>query len=182
MFSNSQHNLHSSFSFYRSYGLVFVIAEIQQGHPDKSKHRLDIRIQDAKLNQKWYYQAYTNYFGKAVPSDESDAHQTKSSECHNENCTKTTTSIVPCLAIKIIYDYIFLDTISCMDDNITPSTIDKNKTTSPMKSLKTTPVLKRNMEEVFDLDLNDHLSSSKTPKVYPNCPKKIVVKGKVGEK
>lgn len=86
------------------------------------------------------------------------------------------------LAIKIIYDYIFLDTISCMDDNITPSTIDKNKTTSPMKSLKTTPVLKRNMEEVFDLDLNDHLSSSKTPKVYPNCPKKIVVKGKVGEK
>nr|KAJ0201303.1 hypothetical protein LSAT_V11C600327360 [Lactuca sativa] len=64
------------------------------------------------------------------------------------------------------------DAISGTDDNITPSTIDKNETTSPMKSLTTTLVLKRNLEEVFDLELNDHLSSSKAPKISPDGPGK----------
>ncbi|CAI9295659.1 unnamed protein product [Lactuca saligna] len=65
------------------------------------------------------------------------------------------------------------------DDNITPSTVDKNETTSPMKSLTTTPVLKRNLEEVFDLELNDHLSSSKTPKISPDGLGKQLLKVKL---
>ena len=36
-----------------------------------------------------------------------------------------------------------------------------------MKSLNTPTVLKRNLEEVFDLELNEKLSSSKTPKISP---------------
>ncbi|CAH1439855.1 unnamed protein product [Lactuca virosa] len=42
-----------------------------------------------------------------------------------------------------------MDAIFGTDDNITPSTVDKNETTSLMKSLSTTPVLKRNLKEVF---------------------------------
>ncbi|XP_023755612.1 uncharacterized protein LOC111904067 [Lactuca sativa] len=44
-------------------------------------------------NLKWYYQACTNCFGNAVPSDEAND-LTKSYKCHNENCTKTTTYVV----------------------------------------------------------------------------------------
>nr|KAJ0223302.1 hypothetical protein LSAT_V11C200070620 [Lactuca sativa] len=213
-------------------------------------------------------EACTNYFGKA---DESDAHQTKSYECHNKNCTKTTTSVVPRFMIPIRvqdntgtitltmferegryllkqsckefhgddfglypreinalkglklafkfsvtkfnvsnknnqydiarisddetlieelenkftesqpsnsqsldFDSVDLqsqeiknlkDAVSGTEDNITPSTTDKNDTTSSMKILNTTPVLKQNLEEVFDLELNDHLSTSKAPKI-----------------
>ncbi|CAH1441530.1 unnamed protein product [Lactuca virosa] len=216
-------------------------------------------------NQKWYYETCTNCSGKA---SENDAHQTKTYECHNENCTKTTTSVVPRfmipirvqdntgtltltmferewryllkqsakefvkkmiergddlglypgeinalkglkLAFKIsvskfnvsfknnqygiarISDDETLieqlenkftesqDAVSGKDDNITPSTIDKNDTTSPMKILNTTPVLKRNLEEVFDLEISDHLSTSKTPKIGPDGPGKQLLKVKL---
>ncbi|CAI9298390.1 unnamed protein product [Lactuca saligna] len=60
------------------------------------------------------------------------------------------------------------DQISGTGDNITPSTVDKNSATSPMKSFNTQTVLKRNLEEVFDLELNEKLSSSKTPKISPD--------------
>ncbi|XP_052622610.1 uncharacterized protein LOC111879208 [Lactuca sativa] len=59
------------------------------------------------------------------------------------------------------------DAISGTDDNITPSTVDKNSATSPMKNLNTPKVLKRNLEKVFDLELNENSSSSKTPKISP---------------
>ncbi|CAI9287674.1 unnamed protein product [Lactuca saligna] len=62
---------------------------------------------------------------------------------------------------------ILKDAISRTDDNITPYTIDKNSATSPMKGFNTPTVLKRNLEEVFDLELNEHLSLSKTPKISP---------------
>nr|KAJ0193496.1 hypothetical protein LSAT_V11C800439910 [Lactuca sativa] len=39
------------------------------------------------------------------------------------------------------------DAISGTDDNITPSTVDKNSATSPMKNLNTPKVLKRNLEK-----------------------------------
>ncbi|XP_023770031.1 uncharacterized protein LOC111918625 [Lactuca sativa] len=223
-------------------------------------------IKEILQNQKWYYQACTNSFGKP---DESDAHQTKSYECHNENCTKTTTLVVPRFMIPIrVQDNTGTITLTMFEreddiglypgeinalkglklafkiyvtkfkvsnknnqygiarisedetlieqlenkftesqpsnsqsldfgsvdlqsqeiknlkdavsgiDNITPSTIDKNDTTSPMKILNTTPVLKRNLEEVFDLELNDHLSTSKTPKISPYGPAKqlLIVK------
>nr|KAJ0212162.1 hypothetical protein LSAT_V11C400227590 [Lactuca sativa] len=71
------------------------------------------------------------------------------------------------------------DAISRKNDNITPSTVDKNSTTSPMKFLNTTPVLKRNLEEVFDLDINENLSSSKTPEVSPDGPRKKLLEVKL---
>ncbi|CAH1414056.1 unnamed protein product [Lactuca virosa] len=71
------------------------------------------------------------------------------------------------------------DAVSGTDDNITPSTIDKNDTTNPMKILNTTPVLKRHLEEVFDLEMNDHLSTSKTPKISPDGPGKQLLKVKL---
>ncbi|CAH1418481.1 unnamed protein product [Lactuca virosa] len=36
-------------------GLVVAVAEIQQDHPDKSKHKLNINIQDAKLVFLYFY-------------------------------------------------------------------------------------------------------------------------------
>nr|KAJ0204427.1 hypothetical protein LSAT_V11C500276410 [Lactuca sativa] len=42
------------------------------------------------------------------------------------------------------------DAISGTDDNITPSTVDKNSATSPMKNLNTPKVLKRNLEKTMD--------------------------------
>ncbi|CAI9300199.1 unnamed protein product [Lactuca saligna] len=60
---------------------------------------------------------------------------------------------------------ILKDAISGTDGNIIPSTVDKNSATSPMKGFNTPTVLKRNLEEVFDLELNENLSSSKTPKI-----------------
>ncbi|CAI9302592.1 unnamed protein product [Lactuca saligna] len=71
------------------------------------------------------------------------------------------------------------DAISGTDDNITPSTLDKNETTSPMKTLTTTPILKRNLKEVLDLECNDHLSSTKTPKISPDGPTKQLLKVKL---
>ncbi|CAI9297546.1 unnamed protein product [Lactuca saligna] len=71
------------------------------------------------------------------------------------------------------------DQISGTDDNITPSTVDKNSATSPMKFLNTTPVLKRNLEEVFDLELNENLSSSKTKKVSLDGPRKQLLEVKL---
>ncbi|CAI9276531.1 unnamed protein product [Lactuca saligna] len=71
------------------------------------------------------------------------------------------------------------DAISGTDDNITPSTVDKNSVTSPMNFLNTTPVLKRNLEEVFDLDINENLSSSKTPKVSLDGPRKKLLEIKL---
>nr|KAJ0190204.1 hypothetical protein LSAT_V11C800413510 [Lactuca sativa] len=230
------------------------------------------------IEKKWYYKACTNYFGKAVPSDGSDDQQTKSYVCHNGDCTKDTTFVVPRFMIPIrVQDntgtltltmferdgkyllkqsakeldsldsypgeinalkglkltfkifvknfnvtkkttsMVFLvarisedasiieqlqnklndsqpsneqsldfgsadlqsqdiknakDAISGTDDNITPSALDKNETTSPMKTLTTTPILKRNLKEVFDLESNDHLSSTKTPKITPDGPGK----------
>ncbi|CAH1413268.1 unnamed protein product [Lactuca virosa] len=71
------------------------------------------------------------------------------------------------------------DQISGTDDNITPSTVDKNSATSPMKSFNTQTVLKRNLEEVFDLELNEKLSSSKTPKISPEGRINQIVKVKL---
>ncbi|CAH1419076.1 unnamed protein product [Lactuca virosa] len=71
------------------------------------------------------------------------------------------------------------DAVSGTDDNITPSTIEKNDTTSPMNILNTTPVLKRNLEEVFDLEINDHLSTTKTLKISPDGPGKQLLKVKL---
>ncbi|CAH1436243.1 unnamed protein product [Lactuca virosa] len=62
---------------------------------------------------------------------------------------------------------ILKDAISGTDDNITPITVDKNSATSLMKGLNTPTVLKRNLEEVFDLELNEKLLLSKTPKISP---------------
>ncbi|CAI9282715.1 unnamed protein product [Lactuca saligna] len=39
--------IHPQDTFVDVMGLVVAIAEIQQGHPEKSKHKLNIRIQDA---------------------------------------------------------------------------------------------------------------------------------------
>ncbi|KAL7606715.1 hypothetical protein Lser_V15G18924 [Lactuca serriola] len=71
------------------------------------------------------------------------------------------------------------DAISGTDDNITPSTVDKNSATSPMKNLNTPKVLKRNLEKVFDLELNENSSSSKTPKISPEGRINQVVKVKL---
>ncbi|CAH1448404.1 unnamed protein product [Lactuca virosa] len=71
------------------------------------------------------------------------------------------------------------DVISGTDDNITPSNVDKNSATSPMKLNNTTPVLKRNLEEVFNKELNENLSSSKTPKVSPDGPGKQLLNAKL---
>lgn len=50
-------------------------------------------------NKTWYYKACTNCFGKAVPSDGSDDQQATSYVCHNGDCTKDTTSVVPRLLL-----------------------------------------------------------------------------------
>ncbi|CAH1453013.1 unnamed protein product [Lactuca virosa] len=71
------------------------------------------------------------------------------------------------------------DAISATDDNITPNTLDKNSATSPLKISTTTPVLKRNLQEVFDLESNENFSSSKTPKTSPAGPRKELLKVKV---
>nr|KAJ0218781.1 hypothetical protein LSAT_V11C300113930 [Lactuca sativa] len=71
------------------------------------------------------------------------------------------------------------DAISGTDENITPSTVDKNSATSPMKVNNTTPVLKRNLEEVFNKESNEKLSSSKTPKVSPDGPGKQLLNVKM---
>ncbi|CAH1423129.1 unnamed protein product [Lactuca virosa] len=52
-------------------------------------------------NKTWYYKACTNCFGKAVPFNGSDDQQTKSYVCHNGDCTKDTTSVVPRFMIPI---------------------------------------------------------------------------------
>ncbi|CAI9303699.1 unnamed protein product [Lactuca saligna] len=70
------------------------------------------------------------------------------------------------------------DAISATDDNITPNTLDKNSATSPLK-ISTTPVLKRNLQEVFDLESNEKFSSSKTPKTSPDGSTKELLKVKV---
>nr|KAJ0214306.1 hypothetical protein LSAT_V11C400209520 [Lactuca sativa] len=64
------------------------------------------------------------------------------------------------------------DAIFVTDDNITPNTFDKNLATSPMKISTTTPVLKRNLLEVFDFEFSEKFSSSKTPKISPDGPGK----------
>ncbi|CAH1413392.1 unnamed protein product [Lactuca virosa] len=74
------------------------------------------------------------------------------------------------------------DAISAMDDNITPSTLDKNSATSPMKISTTTPVLKRDLQQVFDMESNEKLSSSKTPKISPDGPGKELLKVKLEKK
>ncbi|CAH1430177.1 unnamed protein product [Lactuca virosa] len=74
---------------------------------------------------------------------------------------------------------ILKDAISGTDDNITPYTVDKNSATSPMKGFNTPTALKRNPEEVFDLELNEHLSSSKTPKISPEGRINQIVKVKL---
>ncbi|KAL7612436.1 hypothetical protein Lser_V15G06946 [Lactuca serriola] len=74
---------------------------------------------------------------------------------------------------------ILKDAISGTDDNITPYTVDKNSATSPMKGFNTPTVLRRNLEEVFDLELNEHLSSSKTPKISPEGHINQIVKAKL---
>ncbi|CAH1445990.1 unnamed protein product [Lactuca virosa] len=71
------------------------------------------------------------------------------------------------------------DAISATDDNITPNTLDKNSATSPLKISTTTPVLKRNLQEVFDLESNENFSSSRTPKTSPAGPRKELLKVKV---
>ncbi|CAI9291074.1 unnamed protein product [Lactuca saligna] len=241
-------------------------------------------------NEKWFYQACTNCSSKAVPNNDQVDGTAKSYECHNVDCTKTTTSVVPRYKIPIrvqdntgtitltlferegryllkksakeffntaakngnnvdLYpmemnalkglkfafkissnrfnvskktnqygivrisddeslieqledkfnsskadnsqsldvnssDFQSLDNktlkdaISATDDNITPNTLDKNSVTSPLK-ISTTPVLKRNLQEVFDLESNENFSSSKTPKTSPDGPTKELLKVKV---
>ncbi|CAI9303152.1 unnamed protein product [Lactuca saligna] len=241
-------------------------------------------------NEKWFYQACTNCSSKAVPNNDQVDGTAKSYECHNVDCTKTTTSVVPRYKIPIrvqdntgtitltlferegryllkksakeffntvakkgdnvdLYpmemnalkglkfafkissnrfsvskktnqygivrisddeslieqledrfnssqadnsqsldvnssDFQSLDNktlkdaISATDDNITPNTLDKNSATSPLK-ISTTPVLKRNLQEVFDLESNENFSSSKTPKTSPDGPTKELLKVKV---
>ncbi|CAI9279988.1 unnamed protein product [Lactuca saligna] len=129
----------------------------------KNKLNAITEVWEPGENKKWYYQACTNCFGKGVPSDESDAHRTNSYVSRNENCTKTTTMVVPSFMIPIrvqdingtltltmfkrdgkhllkqsakdLVKKMIEDAISGTDDNITPSTLDKNETTSLMKGL-----------------------------------------------
>ncbi|CAH1444481.1 unnamed protein product [Lactuca virosa] len=197
-------------------------------------------------NEKWFYQACTNCSSKAVPNNDQVDGTAKSYECHNGDCTKTTTSVVPRkvfveeisqrvfnnaakngdnvdlypvemnalkglkFAFKISSNIFNVskktnqygiaritddeslieqledklnssqDAISATDDNITPNTLDKNSATSPLKiSTTTTPVLKRNLQEVFELESNEKFSSSKTPKTSPAGPRKELLKVKV---
>ncbi|CAI9301811.1 unnamed protein product [Lactuca saligna] len=74
---------------------------------------------------------------------------------------------------------IMKDAISRTDDNITPETVDKNSATSPMKSLNTPTILKTNLEEVFDLEMNEKLSSTKTPKISLEGGNNQIVKVKL---
>ncbi|CAH1423806.1 unnamed protein product [Lactuca virosa] len=48
-----------------------------------------------------------------------------------------------------------------------------------MKSFNTPTVLKRNLEEVFDLELNEKLSATKTPKISPEGRINQIVKVKL---
>nr|KAJ0194073.1 hypothetical protein LSAT_V11C800408370 [Lactuca sativa] len=197
-------------------------------------------------NKTWYYKACTNCFGKAVPSDGSDDQQATSYVCHNGDCTKDTTSVVPRFMIPIrVQDntgtltltmferdgkYLLKqstkelvkktiergDSLDLYPDEINAlkglklafkvsvtnfnvskkkqpvwiqflermitlllPLFDKNETTSSMKTLTTTPILKRNLKEVFDLESNDHLSSTKTPKISPDGPTKQLLKVKL---
>ncbi|CAH1415067.1 unnamed protein product [Lactuca virosa] len=224
-------------------GLVVAITEIQQGHPEKSKHRLNIRIQDAKfmipirvqdnigpltltmferegrylLKQsakefvkkmiergddlglypgeinalkglklafkisitKFNVSNKNNQYGIARISDDEtliEQLENKFAESQPSNSQSLDFGSVDLQSqdIKNLKDAVY-----GTDDNITPSIIDKNDTTSPMKILNTTPVLKRNLEEVFDLEMNDHLSTSKTPKLSPDGPGKQLLKVKL---
>ncbi|CAI9265389.1 unnamed protein product [Lactuca saligna] len=107
-----------------------------------------------------------------------------------DDCPDSSTntfSIIPSNQISTYDDFmvknnlkgIAEDVVSGTDDNITPSTIEKNGTTSAVKILNTTPVLKQNLEEVFDLEIIDHLSISKTPKICPDGLGKQLLKVKL---
>ncbi|CAI9288259.1 unnamed protein product [Lactuca saligna] len=172
-------------------------------------------------NENWHYLACTSCNYKAFrPPGANDQPNADGVfigyECHNKDCTKTETTVIPRFMIPLrvqdntgtvtltmferdgkyllkksakdlfnktlqigtsqSFDIaeadfesqenrILKDAISRTDDNITPETVDKNSTTSPMKSLNTPTILKRNLEEVFDLEMNEKLSSTKTPKI-----------------
>ncbi|KAL7606237.1 hypothetical protein Lser_V15G18303 [Lactuca serriola] len=57
------------------------------------------------------------------------------------------------------------DVISQTDDNVTPTNVFKSTATSPKKKFDTSKGLKRALEDVFVLDVNDKMSSSKATKV-----------------
>ncbi|CAI9279146.1 unnamed protein product [Lactuca saligna] len=57
------------------------------------------------------------------------------------------------------------DVISQTDDNVTPTNVFKSIATSPKKNFDTSTGLKRALEDVFVLDMNDKMSSSKATKV-----------------
>lgn len=52
-----------------------------------------------------------------------------------------------------------------MSHNITPSTLEKSTSTIPLKILSTPKDLKRNLDEVFDVDNNAKSSSTKCPRL-----------------
>nr|KAJ0213539.1 hypothetical protein LSAT_V11C400193430 [Lactuca sativa] len=126
-------------------GLVVAVSEMMRDNSDGSKHRLMIHIQDARFMIPIRVQ--DNIGTITLTMFEKEGRYLLKSSAKELVKRMTQTGITQSLDIGLGEfesqdNRTLKDAIFGTDDNITPSTVDKNSATSPMKLNNTTPVFK----------------------------------------